>query len=70
MTDADRFLLFRRGLEGPMTTEWRIPGSAVEGGLTNVRGDAQHRTVRGRLGTLRRGSGLPVDLLTPEPPEP
>src|SRR5262249_40872987 len=38
MTDADRFLLFRRGLDGPMDPGWRVPAWAVEGGLANVQG--------------------------------
>lgn len=67
MTDADRFLLFRRGLDGPMDRDWQIPGWAIEGGLANVRG--RPRGVRGRLGTLARGTERPVELLPQEPRE-
>lgn len=63
MTDADRFLLFRHGLDGPMDHDWRIPAWAIEGGLANVRG--RPRGVRGRLGTLRGGEHA-VELLPPE----
>jgi hypothetical protein len=62
MTDADRFLLFRRGLDGPMDQDWRIPAWAIEGGLKNVRG-ARPRGVRARLGPSDR----PVELLQQEP---
>jgi hypothetical protein len=66
MTDADRFLLFRRGLDGPMDREWRIPAWAVEGGLANVRGRGRGRGVRGRLTSLGRSAGRPVELLPQE----
>ena len=65
MTDADRFLLFRRGLDGPMDQDWQIPGWAIEGGLANVRG--RPTGVRGRIGTLKRGADRPVELLPQEP---
>jgi hypothetical protein len=64
MTDADRFLLFRRGLDGPMDRDWRIPAWAIEGGLANVRG--RPHGVRRRLGTLTRGGDRPVELLPQE----
>ena len=35
-TDADRFLLFRRGITGPMAWGWRIPQAAVERGVANI----------------------------------
>jgi hypothetical protein len=66
MTDADRFLLFRRGLDGPMDHEWRVPAWAVEGGLANVRAGAG-KGVRGRLSSLTRHGERPVELLPPEP---
>jgi hypothetical protein len=66
MTDADRFLLFRRGLDGPMDRDWQIPGWAIEGGLANVRGRATRRSVRGRLGTLTRPADRAVELLPQE----
>jgi len=65
MTDGDRFLLFRRGLDGPMDRDWRIPAWAIEGGLANVRG--RPRGVRGRLGTMTRGGERAPELLEPEP---
>jgi hypothetical protein len=66
MTDADRFLLFRRGLDGPMDRDWVIPAWAVEGGLANVRGSVTRRSVRGRLGTLTRPADRAVELLPQE----
>ncbi|HEV8697383.1 MAG TPA: hypothetical protein VGQ89_06810 [Candidatus Limnocylindrales bacterium] len=41
MTDGDRFLLFRRGLVGPMEHGWRIPQRAAERGIKNVRDRSQ-----------------------------
>ena len=67
MTDADRFLLFRRGLDGPMDHDWRIPGWAIEGGLANVRGREHRRGVRARLGPLSRTGRRPAELLPQEP---
>jgi hypothetical protein len=67
MTDADRFLLFRRGLDGPMDPDWRIPTSAVESGLANVRGRADRGGVRGRLSSLARPTEQPAQLLPLEP---
>ena len=67
MTDADRFLLFRRGLDGPMDHDWRIPAWAVESGLANVRGRERRTGVRGRISSIARTSGHPVELLEPEP---
>jgi hypothetical protein len=68
MTDADRFLLFRRGLDGPMDQDWQIPAWAIESGLANVRG--RPRGVRGRLGMLTRPADRAVELLPQEPLEP
>jgi hypothetical protein len=70
MTDADRFLLFRRGLDGPMDRDWQIPAWAIDGGLANVKGRARRSTVRGRLGTLGRGTERPAELLPQEPHDP
>ncbi|HSL75413.1 MAG TPA: hypothetical protein VK867_00595 [Candidatus Limnocylindrales bacterium] len=68
MTDADRFLLFRRGLDGPMDRDWRIPEWAVQTGLANVRGRNRPRGVRSRLPTLARRAGdRPAELLPLEP---
>ena len=36
MTDADRFLLFRRGIDVPMLPGWRIPRAAAERGMENI----------------------------------
>lgn len=69
MTDADRFLLFRRGLDGPMDTDWRIPAWAIEGGMANVRGSERRRGMRDRLGPLKR-TDRPVELLSQEPRDP
>lgn len=64
MTDADRFLLFRRGLDGPMDQDWRIPAWAVEGGLANVRGRDLRHGVRSRLPSLpKRAVDRPAELL-------
>jgi hypothetical protein len=63
MTDADRFLLFRRGLDGPMDPDWHVPAWAVEGGLANVEGRARRDGVRGRLSSLGRSAEQPADLL-------
>jgi hypothetical protein len=65
MTDADRFLLFRRGLDGPMDLDWRIPAWAIEDGLANVRG--RRRGVRVRLGPLSRSGDRRAELLRQEP---
>jgi hypothetical protein len=67
MTDADRFLLFRRGLDGPMDPDWRVPSWAVEGGLANVRGRTDRAGVRGRLSSFRRPVDQSVELLPLEP---
>jgi hypothetical protein len=67
MTEGDRFLLFRRGLDGPMDKDWRIPTWAVEGGLANVRRRGRSRGVRGQLASLpRRGDARPPTLLVDE----
>jgi hypothetical protein len=63
MTDADRFLLFRRGLDGPMDPDWRVPTWAVEGGLANLRGRAGRGGVRGRLSSLARPVDQAAELL-------
>jgi hypothetical protein len=36
MTEADRFLLFRRGIDVPMEHGWRIPQRAAEHGIKNI----------------------------------
>jgi hypothetical protein len=65
MTDGDRFLLFRRGLDGPMDKDWQIPSWAVEGGLANVRARSRPSGVRRRL-SLGRTATRPVELLPQE----
>jgi hypothetical protein len=70
MTEGDRFLLFRRGLDGPMDKDWRIPAWAVETGLANVRGRDRSSAVRRRLSSLGRTTDSPVELLPQERTEP
>jgi hypothetical protein len=61
MTDGDRFLLFRRGLVGPMEHGWRISPRAVERGLANVGGQDR----RGLASLLpRRAARAPALLPT------
>jgi hypothetical protein len=47
-TDADLFLLFRRGISEPMDPGWQVPASAVSRGLDNVRAAAPS-SLGGRL---------------------
>ena len=54
-TDADRFLLFRRGFEGPMDLGWRVPQRIVERGLANLDANLPPR----RTGALGRLQSLP-----------
>jgi hypothetical protein len=62
MTDADRFLLFRRGIDVPMEPGWKIPKAAAERGLQNV--SAESRATRGRrLPSLSRRPDAPTTLL-------
>lgn len=53
-TDADLFLLFRRGVREPMDPGWQVPASAVERGIDNLRAAAPGRLVRVRAA---RGRG-------------
>jgi hypothetical protein len=66
MTDADRFLLFRRGIDVPMEPGWKIPKAAVDRGLQNVSGEKG--TSRGpKLPSLpRRTDARPTALLPEE----
>jgi hypothetical protein len=41
MTDADRFLLFRRGIDVSMGHDWSIPQRAIDVGTENVRSRAR-----------------------------
>jgi hypothetical protein len=65
MTEADRFLLFRRGIDVPMLPGWRIPPVAAELGMENVRG--RRRGWSSRLGSLSRSGERPPELLPQEP---
>src|SRR5262245_35076032 len=68
MTDPDRFLLFRRGIDVPMERGWRIPRTAVEQGLENVRGQTQRGWGR-RLRSLSQPSSPGAELLPEESDE-
>jgi hypothetical protein len=61
-TDADRFLLFRRGIAGPMAWGWRIPPAAVKRGVANVAGQ-DRRGLASRLPrrVARRPALLPIE---------
>lgn len=66
MTDADRFLLFRRGIDVSMGHDWSIPARAIEVGTENVQA-GRRRGFRGRLGSPARVSAKrPVPLLPDE----
>jgi hypothetical protein len=70
MTDADRFLLFRRGIDVSMGHDWSLPPRIVEVGTENVRAEG-HRGWRGRLGSPSRVSTKRrVPLLPDEDPLP
>ena len=67
-TEADRFLLFRRGFEGPMDLGWKIPATTVERGLANLDENLPARRT-GPLARLARRPAQPaVQLLPDEPP--
>ena len=53
MTDADRFLFFRRGIDVPMLPGWRIPPAAAERGVENITDRAQVTRTK-RLASLAR----------------
>jgi hypothetical protein len=65
MTDGDSFLLFRRGLVGPMEHGWRIPQRAAERGMKNVT-DQVGRSKR-LVPLPRRPKARPAPLLPEEP---
>ena len=67
MTDADRFLLFRRGIDVPMLPGWRIPRAAAERGLENIT-DRTQVTASKRLASLARRPKTPEAPLLPEEP--
>jgi hypothetical protein len=68
MTDADRFLLFRRGIDVSMGHDWSIPDRAIEVGTKNVQ--AGRRGLRGRLGSPSRPSTRRQVPLLPDEEEP
>jgi hypothetical protein len=53
MTEADKFLMFRRGIDVPMEPGWRIPRAAAERGIENVT-DRSGATRSKRLVSLAR----------------
>jgi hypothetical protein len=65
MTDGDRFLLFRRGLVGPMEAGWRIPQRAVERGMANIQGQGRRRWTK-RIPSMPGRSRRAPDLLPTE----
>jgi hypothetical protein len=65
MTDADRFLLFRRGIDVPMLPGWRIPRAAAERGMENITNRTQV-TPSKRLASLARRPKTPKAPLLPE----
>jgi hypothetical protein len=66
-TEADRFLLFRRGFEGPLESGWRIPARVAQRGLANLDANLPARRT-GPLGRLPRRATAPrVELLPDEP---
>jgi hypothetical protein len=67
MTDADRFLLFRRGIDVPMEPGWKIPKAAAEIGLKNVTAEDASRARRLPRPSLPRRADAPATLLTEEP---
>jgi hypothetical protein len=71
-TDADLFLLFRRGISEPMDPGWQVPASAARRGLENVRAAAPSGLggrVRSAMGRGRRSAGILADEHPDEEPE-
>jgi hypothetical protein len=71
-TDADLFLLFRRGISGPMDPGWQVPASAVERGMENLRAAAPAGIggrVRSAIGRGRRGGPRILEDEDNRPPE-
>jgi hypothetical protein len=68
MTDADQFLLFRRGIDVPMEPGWKIPKAAADIGIRNV--TAEDRSSRGpripRPSLPRRTDSRATTLLAEE----
>jgi hypothetical protein len=68
MTEADRFLLFRRGIDVPMLPGWRIPQVAAEHGIKNITEGAQVGW-SSRLASLPRRQKARDAALLPEEPD-
>ena len=68
MTEADRFLLFRRGIDVPMLPGWRIPKAATERGIENIRDRTQVMPGRRLASIARRPKTRQAPLLAEEPP--
>jgi hypothetical protein len=63
-TDADLFLLFRRGISGPMDPGWQVPALAVQRGRENLRAAAPAGLggrVRSAISRSPRGSRVLED---------
>jgi hypothetical protein len=67
MTEPDRFLLFRRGIDVPMLPGWRIPQAATERGIENIR-DRTQVTPSKRLASIARRPKPTKTPLLPEEP--
>jgi hypothetical protein len=67
MTEADRFLLFRRGIDVPMEHGWRIPRAAAERGMRNVTDRSQVAWSERLVPLPRRQKARHVALLPEEP---
>jgi hypothetical protein len=67
-TDADRFLLFRRGIEEPMETGWQIPRSTVEQGRANLAESTPGRWTSWVGSPANRGRAARVEPLPSEAP--
>jgi hypothetical protein len=65
LTDADRFLLFRKGIEMPMDFDWRIPDAAVRHGRANLDREAAGGVSR-RIRSLARRPRPTPELLPHE----
>jgi hypothetical protein len=63
MTEGDRFLLFRRGIDVPMERGWKIPQAAVDRGLENIDRTQVSRTKR--LASIARPPKAPDASLLP-----
>jgi hypothetical protein len=64
-TAADRFLLFRRGFDAAMDTDWRIPEAHVERGIANLAEQTPGR-LASRVPRLGRRTARRAELLPSE----